>query len=342
VKLFVRKEMKGCKKTKQIDEIDAQILTSLLRESRISFTELARICDISVTAVIRRYNRLKRAGIILKERMHLNPLSVGYEIIAEIGISTDLSDREKAAQMLWDKHVFRLTSSLGRYDIYGLVMARNLDELERLVERIDIKPIVSGLDILIFADLWENQWHPENIAVNSSDWENFVPSPRKARSGFEPVSLDKTDKRIAEMLMEDSRMAFKNIAETLKISTKNVIQKYHNLREKGILNLSTISLDISKLGYKAILDTYLRVENRGNLPEVEAQLLRIPNSTFCAKFVGGAYDLRIAFIVADFSDVFRLKQQISSLRKIRSAEYYLHEVPGAWLDDFVGDSWRRL
>lgn len=327
---------------KQIDEVDARILTSLLTESRMSFTELAKTCDISVTAIIRRYNRLKRAGIILGESMHLNPLSVGYEIIAEIGITTDLPEKEKAVQMLGDKNVFRLTDSLGRYDIYGLVMARNLDALEQLVERIDIKPIVRSLDILIFADPWENQWHPENIVINLSERENFVPSPRKARNRFESVSVDKTDKRIAKMLMEDSRIAFKEIAERLKISSKNVIQRYHSLREKGILNLSTISLDISKLGYKAILDAYLRVENRGNLQEVEAHLLRIPNSTFCAKFVGGAYDLRIAFIVADFNDVFRIKQQINSLRNIRAAEYYLHEVPGAWLDDFVGDSWRRL
>ena len=29
--------------------------------------------------------------------MHLNPLSLGYESIAEIGIMTDLADKEKAA-----------------------------------------------------------------------------------------------------------------------------------------------------------------------------------------------------------------------------------------------------
>ena len=112
------------------------------------------------------------------------------------------------------------------------------------------------------------------------------------------------------MLMENSRIAFKDIAEKLKISTKNVIQRYQFLREKNVLNLSTISVDLFKLGYNAILDIYLNVDNRGTLPEIETQLLQIPNLVFCAKFVGGAYDLRVAIVLSNFEDVFRLKNKL--------------------------------
>ena len=327
------------KKTRQIDKIDSKLLSALLAESRASFTKLAEICGVSVTAVIRRYNRLKKTGTILGEHMYFNPLSVGYEAIAEIGIMTDLADREKAMHMLITQRAIRLASSVGKYDIYGLLMTKNLNDLDNLVRRIDIKPFVKSLDILLFAEMWANPWHPENIAVKASDRETFAPQSRKPISKFESISLDKNDILIAEMLMNNSRIAFKDIAEKVNISTKNVIQRYHILREKKALNLSTISLDIFKLGYRAILDVYLKVEHRGTLPEFEANLLQIPNSTFCAKLVGGAYDLRAAFIVATFDDVFRLRTQISSLKNIRTAEYYLHEIPGPWPNDFMGQSW---
>ena len=49
-------------KTKQIDKTDSKILNTLLIESRTSFTELAKICGISITATIRRYNRLKKTA----------------------------------------------------------------------------------------------------------------------------------------------------------------------------------------------------------------------------------------------------------------------------------------
>ncbi len=327
-------------KTKQIDETDSKILNTLLTESRTSFTELAKICGISITATIRRYNRLKKTGIICGENMHLNPLSVGYESIAEIGIMTDLADKEKAAQAINKIQSVRIEtfieSSLGKYNIYGQLRARKLDELMRLVQRIDIKPFTKSLDILIFADLWNNPWHPENLVAKPSEWENFIIRTRKSIPNFEHVTLDEIDKRIMKMLMENSRIAFKDIAEKNKISTKNVIQRYQFLREKNVLNLSTISIDLFKIGYNAILDIYINVDNRGPLHEVETQLLQTPNLVFCAKYVGGAYDLRVAIILSNFKDVFRLKKRINSIENIRKAEFYLHEIPGPWPTDILG------
>ena len=87
-----------------------RFIDTLLKESRTSFTELAKICGISITAIIRRYNRLKKTGIICGENMYLNPLSAGYESIAEIGIMTDLADKEKVAQALSKRQSERITT----------------------------------------------------------------------------------------------------------------------------------------------------------------------------------------------------------------------------------------
>ena len=327
-------------KTKKIDKTDCEILNTLLIESRTSFTELAKTCGISVTAIIRRYNRLKKTGIICGENMYLNPLSVGYENIAEIGIMTDLADKEKVAQALDKKQCSRITtfiaSPLGKYNIYGQLRARELNELTELIQRIDVKPFTKSIDILIYTDLWNNVWHPENLVAKPSERENFVAKTRKSIPNFEHVDLDETDKRIMKMLMENSRIPFKDIAEKLEISIKNVVQRYRFLREKNVLNLSTISVDLLKLGYKAILDIYINVDNKGNLPETETQLIEIPNLTFCAKYVGGVYDMRVAVIVADFDDVFRLKKRINSIENIRKTELYLHELPGFWPMDILG------
>jgi Lrp/AsnC family transcriptional regulator, regulator for asnA, asnC and gidA len=327
-------------KTKKIDKTDCKILNTLLVESRTSFTELAKICGISITATIRRYNRLKKTGIICGENMYLNPLSVGYESIAEIGIMTDLADKEKVAQALDKKQSSRIAtfspSPLGKYNIYGQLRARKLVELTELIRRIDVKPFTKSLDILIFADLWNNSWHPENLVAKSSEWENFIVKTRKSIPNFEHVALDEIDKRIMKMLMENSRISFKDIAEKLEISIKNVNQRYRFLREKNVLNLSTISVDLLKLGYKAILDIYINVDNKGNLPGTEAHLLEIPNLTFCAKYVGGVYDIRVAVVVASFDDVFRLKKRINSIENIQKTEFYLHELPGSWPVDILG------
>jgi DNA-binding Lrp family transcriptional regulator len=79
---------------------------------------LARICGVSSTAAIRRYSRLRENGVIVGEHMHLNPLSLGYDSIAEVGILTDLENLTKVADMLKTKLSIRLVNSaLGKYCI---------------------------------------------------------------------------------------------------------------------------------------------------------------------------------------------------------------------------------
>ncbi|MBN1358087.1 winged helix-turn-helix transcriptional regulator, partial [Candidatus Bathyarchaeota archaeon] len=73
---------------KKIDETDTKILKILFKESRTSFTEIARECKISVGAVRKRYKRLWKTGIINGEIMQVNPSSLGYKCIVNIGVTT--------------------------------------------------------------------------------------------------------------------------------------------------------------------------------------------------------------------------------------------------------------
>ena len=271
--------------------------------------------------------------------MYINPLSLGYESISEIGIITELSNKEEVAESLRaNPIVWTVPSALGKYDIYGVVKARNMDQLAETIRLVDTKPLVKSLDLLIFADLWDNPWHPENLAVDLSERRIPIVRNRKSVTKFAPVSLDETDKRIAKFLMKDSRMPFSDIAGKLGKSTNNVIHRYKRLREKNVLSLATISIDLVKLGYNAILDSYMKIDNRGNLPDVESQLLQLPNLLYCAKFIGGSYDLRAATVVADFQDVFRYREQISAIKSVERVEFYLHEFLGSWPVDPYGKS----
>ena len=268
--------------------------------------------------------------------MYLNPLSLGYESIAEIGVMTGLADKEKVQEKLRNQPNIALApSSLGKYTLYGVLLAHNLSEISETIARIDSESEKS-LDVLILTDLWENPWHPENIVIKPFEQEKLTRKTTDAKTRFEPVTIDETDKCIAKMLMENSRMQFNAISKKLGISTKKVYQRYQRLREKNVLNLSSISVDLLKIGYYSIADCYIKIDHKVNQPKVEAQLLQIPNASFCAKFVGGAYDLRVAVIVADLEDVFRFKRQVHSIKNIKTAEFYLHENPGPWPSDFIG------
>lgn len=82
------------------DSIDAKILRVLLKESRTSFTEIAEECKISVSGARMRYNRLKKVGIISGEIMQVNPYSLGYKCVGDIGINTSAENEKTVIEFL--------------------------------------------------------------------------------------------------------------------------------------------------------------------------------------------------------------------------------------------------
>jgi len=274
--------------------------------------------------------------------MHLNPVALGFEDIADVGMITDCADREKVSASLKNIPALQILNladnfeTIGKYNIFGLAIGKKLDQLTEIVEKIDINPLVRNVDLLIIADPWIGPWHPENLMVNLSEREKPIKRPQKSHSKFEPTYLDEIDKIIVKMLMHNSRVPFNKMARKLKISTATVIRKYKLLREKKVLQLSSIAIDLKKLGYKAILDTFIKVDKRSNLPQTETQLLEIPNTIFLSKYVAGTYDLRTATIVADFQDIFRLKKQICSMPNIKTSEFYINDLVYPWPFDLLG------
>ena len=79
---FVKKETKKLSAEPKIDDIDAKILKTLLKEPRTSFAQIAKDCRLSNTSIRNRFNLMKKSGIINGAIMQINPKSFGYDCIA--------------------------------------------------------------------------------------------------------------------------------------------------------------------------------------------------------------------------------------------------------------------
>ncbi len=321
------------KETKTLDEIDSKILKRLLIESRTSFKDLSEICQVSPAAIMKRYARLKKDGIIIGEHMHLNPLSLGYEIKAEIGLLlTDRANKDKVIEQIKNKPHARIVAAIGKYDVRCQVLTKKLSELSGMAQQIEIKPYVNSLEVLLYADPNNSPWYPENLIVRPEERDQ-VSNCRPKEKKFEAVKLDEKDLAIAKALVQDSRTPFNDIAQSIDISTATAIKKYHHLREKNVLNISSVCINPLKLGYRGIADSYIKVKNIEDFMDVEEQLLQIPNLTYCAKFVGGLYDLRVAAVISDLDDFFGVRAKINSIDKIKRAEFYIMEKQTFWIHD---------
>lgn len=71
----------------QIDDTDRKILSYLVKDARMAFLEIARLCGISGAAIHQRVKRLENSGIITGSRLMVKPEALGMNICAFIAIS---------------------------------------------------------------------------------------------------------------------------------------------------------------------------------------------------------------------------------------------------------------
>jgi DNA-binding Lrp family transcriptional regulator len=315
----------------KIDEIDAKILKILLSESRTSFTAIAKECKMTVSAVRMRYKRLWKKGVINGEKMLVNPHCLGYRHIVDLGIITAIENEKEVAKFVESKpYISELVSPFGKYNFDGKVALKDLNKLHEMIEDLESNPNIKHVDALIWAEA-VNIEYPQNLIIKPLDRENEQKNnhrPALTNLDQAPLEIDEIDKKIAKILSENSRTPFKKIAGQLEISSKTVIQRYKKLRG-NLLTLSTVTLDLNKLGYKALANVYLTVSNRSKMPEIYSQLLQIPNLIVIIRLTG-SYDVYCALALEDFDKLFEANEKIRRISGVETAEAYLTKMPPSW------------
>ncbi len=315
----------------KIDEIDAKILRILLSESRTSFTAIANECKITVTAVRMRYKNLWKKGVINGEKMLVNPHCLGYRHIIDLGIMNAVENEKEVAKFLESKtYISEVVGPLGKYNFYGKVALKNLNKLGKIIEDLESNRNIKHVDALIWAEA-VNIEYPQNLIIKSLDCENEQKNNHISALTYldqAPFEIDEIDRKIAKILSEKSRTPFKKIAEQLDISTKTVIQRYKKLRG-NLLTLSTITVDLNKLGYKALANLYIKVSNRSKMSDIYSQLLQIPNLIVIIRLIG-SYDVYSAIALEDFEKMFEAYERIRRISGIESTEVFLTKMLPAW------------
>lgn len=123
--------------------------------------------------------------------------------------------------------------------------------------------------------------------------------------------IDDLDRRILNVLQEDSRLSFNKIARKLGISVGTAFNRVKNLEKKGILKGYTAIVDSSKLGYN--LTAIIMVQAEGTfITDIENEIAETA-SVVAVYDITGDYD---ATVIAKFKDRAGLNSFIKNLLAI--------------------------
>ena len=104
--------------------------------------------------------------------------------------------------------------------------------------------------------------------------------------------FDSLDLRIIDILSNDSRIAFTQVAEMINASNSFVHQRYRRLKEAGVLQQAVYVLDPVKLGYETCAYTQITLDHAKHMDEAIKQIKKIPQVVECVN-ITGRYDIMV-------------------------------------------------
>jgi DNA-binding Lrp family transcriptional regulator len=148
-----------------MDSKDKKLLTLLQENSREQLKILGRKIGLSIDSTKKRIEKLKKAGILARFSVFIDPKAAGYDLISNVSIKLNNvgeEDLKKFIQHL-KKHpnVTTLITTLGEYDMTCVVIAENTEKLEFVFRNIrhKFKNIISDWRSVINLKVHKFEWY---------------------------------------------------------------------------------------------------------------------------------------------------------------------------------------
>lgn len=150
--------------------------------------------------------------------------------------------------------------------------------------------------------------------------------------------LDEVDHQILDMLIDNTRTPFTDIAKRLLISAGTVHVRVKKMEDAGIIKGSSLTLDYEKLGYSFIAYVGVFLEKTHQTKFVLERLNQIPYITV-AHITTGKFNIfckvrardtnhakEIIFRIDDIEGVYRTETMISLEESINDKKRLMHTI----------------
>ena len=152
------------------------------------------------------------------------------------------------------------------------------------------------------------------------------------------IKLDEIDHQILDMLIDNTRIPFTDIAKKLLISAGTVHVRVKKMEEAGIIRGSSLMLDYKKLGYSFIAYVGVYLTNTSQTKFVLERINEIPYVTV-AHITTGKFNIfckirarstehakEVIFLLDDIDGVYRTETMISVEESINDKKRLMHSI----------------
>lgn len=153
-----------------IDRLDRQILSHLMRNAKMPYTEIARKLFVSGGTIHVRMKKLEEAGVVKGYRLAVDHTKLGYDISAFLGIYLDKSSlyNQVAVELNNIPEIVDAHYTTGLYNIFAKIVCRDTDHLRSVLH--DKIQNINGIQRTeTFISLEESIHRPLDIVENDEE-----------------------------------------------------------------------------------------------------------------------------------------------------------------------------
>jgi DNA-binding Lrp family transcriptional regulator len=256
-----------------MDALDRRIAAALQLDGRASWQRISRAVGASESTVSRRTQRMIGSGE-LRVVAIADPVRCGFGHWVILQVRCEIGEAPRVARALAEREDVRYLSLVtGPYDIVVEMIVPSRRYLSRVL--MEELPRVEGLRETTTRMVLRNfkmayDWSRELLGERAAELEY----PGEGGDGVATYELDEVELRLYELLLEDGRRSYSELAELAGVSESKARRRVESLRERGCIKFATL-IDPPLLGYGVECVCWVRVD-LARLEETAQSLAGLP------------------------------------------------------------------
>jgi len=134
-----------------LDKLDRQIINCLLKDGQLPFSKIAKDLGVGTDTVIRRYDALRREGIIQRASITIDLKKCGFKetILFFVKLRPDTDAEKFFDAVAHMTNVIVATHTIGDYDLLIQAIFTDIEDFNFTVETVQNLPEIEYFDICI-------------------------------------------------------------------------------------------------------------------------------------------------------------------------------------------------
>ncbi len=238
-----------------MDNKDKKILYELDKNSRVSYSQIAKATRLKQETVRYRINSLVKEGVIQKFLAILNTTKLGnsyYQIMLKLQNVNEESKNFIIDFLKNNNKIAWIGNLEGSYDIAFILYVKNQIELQSMInelfEKFSKVIMKKTISVNLYAEFFPRDYliNKERIKIKKAAYKPYEKS----------IILDEIDGKICYLLGINSRISSIEMAKKINISSDAILQRLKRLKKEEIIlgyNLVLNQEKINQAHYKILI-----------------------------------------------------------------------------------------